>query len=204
MAVKAGWMIRYLEDQTRYIFPVWQWMDLIHSFLVHKGLKNHPKLVESVFMSLLHGIQMRVSWRMGLLEVRRLSYFFPEPRGQIHHQQRCKFCSLEACTVCFAITTPRSYMFSLRLIDQHIHMVHLLAAHARPLGLRFPPPTFPFPKQPPKTGHRVSPRIPPVSRDCKEAFAILPCKGSISYSPRMKVWLRVTLPKRTANTVTQQ
>ena len=54
-------------------------MDLITSLLVHKVLKKYPKLVETVFMLLLHGIQMRVSCRMGLLKVRRHIYFFPKP-----------------------------------------------------------------------------------------------------------------------------
>lgn len=162
-------------------------------------------------------------YRMGLLKVRRLSYFFPEPRGQIHHQQRCKLCSLGAGTVCFAITTPTPYMFSSRLIDQHIHMVRFLPAHARPVGLRFPPPTFPFPTQPPKTGHRVSPLWEGMSflylkeRDkvTQDPTRLTRLQGGfrnpalqrinllLTPSPRMKVWLRLTLPKRTTNTVTQ-
>lgn len=88
LTVETGWMIRCLKDPTRSIFPVWQWMDLITSLLVHKGLKNYPKLAAMVFMLLLHGIQMRVSRRMGLLKVRRHIYFFPKPCGHVHHQQQ--------------------------------------------------------------------------------------------------------------------
>lgn len=36
-------------------------------------------------------------------------------------------------------------------------MVYFLATHARPLGLRFLPPAFTFPTQPPKPGHSASP-----------------------------------------------
>lgn len=151
-------------------------MDLITSLLVHNRLKNHPMLVDTVFMLLLHGIQIRVLCRMGLLKVRRLIYFFPKPRGQRHHQQRSKSRSLAVSTGCFAMATPPSHMLSLRLIDQHIQVVYFLATCARWLGPQSLPPAFAFPRQPPKAGGRASPRIPPASPGCGEAFAMLPSK----------------------------
>lgn len=76
-----------LKRPTRYIFPVWKWMDLVASPLVHMGLKNQPKPVETVSVLLLHGVQW--GWlpcRMGLLKVRTHIYFFPKPHGQKYHQ----------------------------------------------------------------------------------------------------------------------